>query len=231
MGADIITCKKTGVINSSCISFQYASARPLALYMLAHWHCLLAQQKGIKPSLMLLVTPVIFLPWERGIVPISNYSILLQTQLDSFWNENLTTNTQTVGQEATCQIIDGTHIHSFVLFGSSNLLLEVFTSRKNIYISSERRWDEAFLFPLTCTFGWRIQEKLRQSASACKMVFAGVLVAQEPNSSDSSPLRRGDARHRSGICQWEWKLPSAGHLTSIFYLQTPPCLAGCLSDG
>lgn len=138
MGADIITCKKTGVINSSCISFQYASAMPLALYMLAHWRCLLAQQNGIKPSLMILVTPVIFLPWEKGFVPISNYSILLQTQLDSFWNENLTTNTQTVGQEATCQIIDGTHIHSFVLFGSSNLLLEVFTSRKtSIWVQKE----------------------------------------------------------------------------------------------
>ncbi|KAA8580893.1 hypothetical protein FQN60_013851 [Etheostoma spectabile] len=37
--------------------------------------------------------------------------------------------------------------------------------------------------------------EMRQSASWCDKDFAGVLVAQEPNSGDSSPLRRGDARH------------------------------------
>lgn len=44
-----------------------------------------------------------------------------------------------------------------------------------------------------------------QRSSWCDTVFAGVPVAQEPNSGDSSPLRRGDARHSRGVCQREWK--------------------------
>lgn len=93
------------------------------------------------------------------------------------------------------------------------------------------RRGESFPLPTDLHVWQSHSREMRQTASACNMVFAGVLVAQEPKSGDSSSLRRGDARHRSGVCQWEWKLPSAGHLTSIFYLPTPHCLACCLSAG
>lgn len=52
--------RATNNINTGCGPLRCAGARALILYMLAHWHGLLARLNGTEPSLMLLVTPVLF---------------------------------------------------------------------------------------------------------------------------------------------------------------------------
>lgn len=105
--------------------------------------------------------------------------------------------------------------------GTSSLL-EVFRVEHGYRSLKEGKWA----FP---HISMSHSREMRPSASWCNVAFAGVLVSLEPDSGDSSSLRRGNARRRSGVCQWEWKLPSAGHLTSLFYLLTPPCWSYSLS--
>lgn len=88
----------------------------------------------------------------------------------------------------------------------SSSLPEVFTvkkkqQKKKQLQDSTKKVRLVFLLPTVLHIWMSHSREMRQSASWCNMAFAGVLVAQEPDSGDSSPIRRGDARHRSGVCQ------------------------------
>lgn len=66
--ADLCHCKYCvlsnmsvrNIINSGCIPLRCASARALLPFTLLHWHT----ENEMAPSVMLLVTPVLFLLWQ-----------------------------------------------------------------------------------------------------------------------------------------------------------------------
>lgn len=55
-----ILTSKGGNINNGSIPFRCANAKALVLYMLAHWHGILVHLNRTEPSLILLVSPMLF---------------------------------------------------------------------------------------------------------------------------------------------------------------------------
>lgn len=132
--------------NNGCVSFIWASVRPLVLCRLAQWQCFLAKLNGM---ISLNVISHAWVLWERSVAPVSKcVTFIASTCLDGLWKPN-NDSMKLLPRSYRLNYWGSTSLHRFIplwRFRASVHCQGVFTVKKQILGAADKIWY-AFLLP------------------------------------------------------------------------------------